>query len=450
MRLPQHPENNETSLQTVATIRRLLGNADFAARHKVRRQDFTRHRCLDFMNTVVLLLQKTVRSAQLHLNEFFEGLGRGWFCVSASAWSQARLKLRHTAFVELNEQAVLAVVYGPASRFPRRDWRGHRLVAIDSSLMALPNVAEVGREFGWVACRNQTGACGRYAQGRLSVLTDVSNRIALQTLLVPWERSERTLVPEHLAQLAAGDVGLLDRGYASYELFARFIAAGRSFVCRCGGSGFGVVDRLLAEDRAGQSVMVALRPPNGTVGEIRRSQLAEIITVRFVTVRLNTGELEVLATNLLDEQKYETGAFGEVYGRRWGIETYYGLLKSRLDLENFSGYSVEAVRQDVYATVFLSNLESVLSAPAQQELAAASAPAPAAQKINRAVSFHAIKHHLIQLLLSREPVAEVIVQLSEVFRGNLVYQRPGRNVPRTKQSAWRSYRFQRNSKKAAY
>jgi hypothetical protein len=449
MRSLQHPPNHESSLQTVATTRRLLGSANFAARHKGRPEDFTRRRRLDFMNTVVLLLQKTVRSAQLHLNEFFERLGGSWFCVSASAWSQARLKLSHTAFVELNEQAILAVVYGPESRFARRDWRGHRLVAIDSSLLTLPNVAAMGQEFGWVECRNQKGACGRYVQGRLSVLTDVCNRIALQTLLVPWAQGERTLVPEHLAQLAAGDVGLLDRGYAGYELFARFIAAGRHFVCRCGGNSFGAVNRLLAADRAGESLCVSLCPPNGTVGEIRRLQLPERITVRLVTVRLSTGELEVLATTLLDEQKYAPGAFAEVYGYRWGIETYYGLLKSRLDLENFSGYSVEAVRQDVYATVFLSNLESILTAPVQQAMAAAAAPEPS-PKINRAVSFPALKNHLIELLLSRAPAAQVILQLQAVFRGNPVYQRPGRQVPRTKLSAWRSYRFQRNTKKTVF
>jgi hypothetical protein len=31
---------------------------------------------------------------------------------------------------------------------------------------------------------------------------------------------------------------------------------------------------------------------------------------------------------------------------RWGVETFYGVLKGRLELEHFSGQSVEAVRQD--------------------------------------------------------------------------------------------------------
>ncbi len=42
-----------------------------------------------------------------------------------------------------------------------------------------------------------------------------------------------------------------------------------------------------------------------------------------------------------------------LYRLRRGIETFYGLLKTRLALENFTGISAEAVRQDFYATVYL-------------------------------------------------------------------------------------------------
>jgi Transposase DDE domain len=352
----------------IGTIRQVLGSDGFCQRHKRRPQDFTRRRHFYFVRTVVFLLQKTVRSVQLHLHEFFDRLGEAWQPVTASAWSQARLKLSHTAFIELNQRAIVEPVYAAGSGFAVKRWRGHRLVGIDSSLMHLPNTEEVGREFGWVACQNQAGACGRYAQGRLSVLTDVLNRMALQSLLVGWETGERALAVEHLSVLESQDIALLDRGFASYELFARFIARQRYFVCRCAKSSFGEVNRLFAANRAGQSVKVELRAPNGTVGEIRAAGLPERITVRLVTVRLSTGELEVLATNLLDEQVYATAALGELYHYRWGIETYYGLLKSRLDLENFTGRSPEAVRQDVYATIFLSNLESVLTQPTQRRM----------------------------------------------------------------------------------
>jgi hypothetical protein len=448
--MQEHRHHRAFSEFIIETIREVLGNDAFSHRHKRRPQDFTRQRHFCFVRTLVFLLQKTVRSVQLHLHEFFDRLGEPWQPITASAWCQARLKLCHTAFLELNQRAILEPVYAAGSDFAVTRWRGHRLVGIDSSLIHLPNTEETGREFGWVQCQNQEGQCGRYAQGRLSVLTDLLNRLALQTLLVGWETGERTLAVEHLSVLEPQDIGILDRGFASYELFARFIAGQRYFVCRCAKSSFGEVNRLFAENRAGQSVIVELRPPNGMVGEIRAAGLPERITVRLVTVRLSTGELEVLATNLLDEAMYETAALGELYHYRWGIETYYGLLKSRLDLENFTGRSPEAVRQDVYATIFLSNLESVLTRPTQHQMTNSSPQRQHARQVNRAVSFHALKFHMIELLLSQEPPHQVIQKLERLFAGTPVTVRPCRKVSRKKVSAWRSYWFQRHVRKSVF
>ncbi len=448
--MQEHLKDRAFSESIVEIIRQLLGSTRFCDRHRRRPQDFTRERHLCFMRTVVFLLQKTLRSVQLHLHEFFDRLGEKRSPVTASAWSQARLKLRHSAFIELNQRAILEPVYRAGSEFGVERWRGHRLLGIDSSLIHLPNSAEVSQEFGWVSCQNQEGPCGRYAQGRLSVLTDVLNRLALQTLLVGWETGERVLAVEHLSALEPQDIALLDRGFASYELFARFIAGQRCFVCRCARSSFAVVNRLFTENRAGQSVVVELRPPNGTVGEIRSAGLPETITVRFVTLRLSTGELEVLATNLLDEAVYETAALGELYHYRWGIETCYGLLKGRLDLEHFTGRSPEAVRQDVYATIFLSNLESVLTRPTQRQMTDRSSERQHACQINRAVSFHALKLHMIELLLSQEPTRQVIQKLESLFAGTPVTVRPERQTPRKKPSAWRSYWFQRHIRKSVF
>jgi len=54
----------------------------------------------------------------------------------------------------------------------------------------------------------------------------------------------------------------------------------------------------------------------------------------------------VLVTSLLDGYLYPTQGFLALYHLRWGIETFYGLLKTRLELENFTGTGAEAVRHD--------------------------------------------------------------------------------------------------------
>jgi hypothetical protein len=442
--------SDRASATIIQATRELIHDKLFCHRHRTSDKHFTRRRKLPFVNIMVMLLQKTVRSVQLHLHDFFATLGGAGQSACASSWCEARLKLKHTAFIELNERAILEVAYGGQNDFTVRRWKGHRLIAMDSSLIRLPNEPALGEEFGWVECRNQEGSLGRYPQARLSALTDVLNRIVLEALLVPWQQGERGLAQAHLSRLQPGDIGLLDRGFAAYELWAQFVAQERSFVCRCPRSSFSPINQLFADNQAGRSVEVTLQPEPKKRAEMRRAGLPETITVRLVTVRLATGELEVLATNLLDETLYPTAQFAGLYHQRWGIETYYNLIKGRLDLENFSGLSAEAIRQDLHATIFLSNLESILIQPVQTQLQQASEPRKHPAQVNHAVSFHALKSQMIPLLLGKEPILQVLPKLQRLFRDNPVSSRPGRKVPRPKQSAWRSYHYQRNTRKAVF
>ena len=48
--------------------------------------------------------------------------------------------------------------------------------------------------------------------------------------------------------------------------------------------------------------------------------------------------------------------FRQLYRLRWGIETKYNTLKNKLDIESFSGKTLNTVLQDFYATMFLSNI----------------------------------------------------------------------------------------------
>jgi hypothetical protein len=435
---------------TVTHSRQIIAEGSFCEKHRADKKAFTRKRHFTFVNSILFLLQKTVRSIQVHVHSFFAALGEGTAGPSASAWSQARLKLRHTAFVELNEEAIVKVVYRDRDCPQLRLWKGHRLSAIDSSLVRLPNEEALGQEFGWVECNNQQGGCGRYPQARLSVLTDVLNRIAIQTFFGPWNKGERELALEHVQRLEPWDLALLDRGFAEYTLWASFVRAERRFVCRCQASSFGIVNRLFKENRAGRSVVVELAVTRTQREEVRAAGLPEVIRLRFVTVRLKTGELEVLASNLLEEALYPTDCFAELYHYRWGVETFYGLLKGRLDLGNFTGLSTEAVRQDVYATVFVSNIESILIGPANQNLKQHSLALKHPQQVNHAVSFHAIKTHIIALLASQEPIPQVVHKLQQLFLSNPTTVRPERSTPRKKPSAWRSYYYQRNVRKAVF
>ena len=440
---------NRCGDNVVATTREVIVCKSFQKRHRLNERCFLRKRRLTFSCVIMFILQKTIRSLKLHLNDFAQQLGlERW--VSKGAWTQGRAKLRHTAFIELNQRAVVKVVYGRETDFEVRRWQGWRVVAIDSTLLRLPQEEQIGQEFGWVDCSNQSGQTGRYAQARLSAVYDVLNRIALEVRLSLWSIGERRLAAEHLAALEEKDLILTDRGYAGYEWFARQLQAGRQFVCRCEGNTFKAVAELFKADQAGRSIQVNLQPHSHQRELIREAGLPERITIRLVSLRLASGQLEVLATSLLDEADYPTESFGSLYQQRWGVEGFFGVLKGRLSLENFSGRTVEAIRQEVHATVFLSNLETVITRPAQQRLQQKDAERKFPAQVNHTVAFHAIKSQVLDLLTNRKPVEEVLRELEAKFLEDPTSVRKGRRPPRRTPSGWVSYRFQRYSKKAVF
>lgn len=437
----------------IEALRRYLCSHDFLARHRVRPADFTRERQLTFPIIMLFTLQKTVKSIQRHLHEFMDELAGGelFESVTPGAWTHARAKLRHTAFIELNCACILPAIYAPARRRQIERWRGHRLLGVDSSIVRLPNHAALRTEFTPMDVTNDRGQVGiHYAEARISVVYDLLNRAGLDGRMEPSRIGEGALALAQLTCADSGDVVISDRGYSSYLFFADLRQRGLHFVSRCSSGSFAAVQDLFRKNRAGRSVVVKLFAPRDDRAELKRLGLPLELPVRFVSVRLPTGELEVLATSLLDEKKYPTADFLVLYHRRWNHETFYGVMKGRLDLENFSGHTPEAVRQDFHSTLLLCNLESVLTASTDAVLQAASADHEHPKQVNRAVSFHALKDQLLPLLYSDLPAEAVIAKLQQWFAGSPVSVRASRKVPRMKFAWPRSYHFQRRVRKIVF
>jgi len=428
----------------VETSRDLITDDGFRCRHRWTDKVFTRICCLPFALVLVLILRKSVKSLQNVVNEAMSWLEAD--PVTASAFSQARYKLKHTAFIELNRKAVVETMYGDDTY---RTFWGFRILAVDGSKLVLPDTEEIRQEFGTIAY--SSGKTGEIAGERpyalASVLYDVLNRVALDATLGRAEAYEVDLAVTHLAQTRPLDLITMDRNYPSYRMMAELSQRDREFVIRCSAASFKVARRML-KGEGPDSQIVTLTPCPDQVPVIRQLGLSKSLTVRFVRVRLSTGEWEVLVTSLGDEERYPTEGFQELYWLRWGIETFYGVIKTRLDLENFSGNGAEAVEQDFYSTLYLSGLESILTASAQAQLDAKDTRHP--QTVNRAVSFNAIKNQALDLLLSDVEAEPLLERLTALFLTNPGLERKDRHPPRQKSSARALLDFHRRQKKHCY
>jgi hypothetical protein len=365
--------------------------------------------------------------------------------VTASAFCQARYKLKHTAFIELNQKGIVEPMVAEGDY---RQFLGFRVLAVDGSMVMLPHTEETSKTFGTIAYTNgKDKQPGEHCYGTASVLYDVLNRIAVDATLAPAKAYEVDLAIAHLQHTIATDLLLMDRNYPSYRMMAELCHRQRAFVIRCTAHSFNTA-RQLAKGKGLASQVVTIIPPDGHKADIRQRGLPETITVRFVRVMLKTGEAEILVTSLLDEHTYPSADFAELYRLRWGIETFYGILKTRLALENFTGQSVEAIQQDFYATIYLTGLESILTDTAQAHLDDRNTRHP--QTVNRAVSFNVIKNQAFDLLFSQLDTETLMQQLTTLFLKNPLSQRHGRNPTRRKSSPRALLIFQKRKKKHCF
>jgi hypothetical protein len=313
------------------------------------------------------------------------------------------------------------------------------LLGIDGSKVLLPDSEAVREEFGTIAFSNGKDGVieGERPYALASVLYDLCNDVALDARLDRATAYEVDLAVAHLAHAGPGDLVLADRNYPSFRMLAELSRRGIDFALRCSNRSFRQARAMLRGVGA-----------DGKLGAIRDAGLLTRLSVRFVRVRLSTGEYEVLVTSLRDETEWPSADFLDLYHQRWGVETFYGRLKTRLGLENFSGLGAEAVRQDFFSTVYLSGLESLLTEEAQTRLDAKPTRHP--QRVNRAVSFNAIKHNAFDILLGDEDAATMRERLTALFLTNPTSHREGRNPLRKNTSARGLLDYHRRRRKHCY
>lgn len=400
---------------------------------------------LDFKTLVLLMLNKGTRSLQLQMNSSLPKLAKAKATVDKSAYSRARHKLRHTAFIELNQTAVIKTMYGDGD-YDR--WHGHRVLAIDGSKIFLPENSVTTEEFGTIPYTYpQKDIEGEHVFATASVMYDVLNGISLDARLEPAKTYEVNLAQQHLMYTEDNDLVIYDRGYCSFRMMALAAGAKGDFLIRARTKSFVVASKMLA-GKGSDDVTVDIKASKNIRKAIGLEGLPTKLTVRFVRVKLDSGEYEVLATSLTDQSKYPLQYFKDLYYLRWGIETFYGTLKNRLNLENFSGYSPEAIRQDFYATIFLSGVESILTLDAEATLAKHKASQP--KKVNKAVAFNIIKERAFEIFYSKQSSDKQLKQLTELFITSPTVVRKDRKTPRIENSSRQVLSYYKRTHKVVF
>ena len=132
-------------------------------------------------------------------------------------------------------------------------------------------------------------------------------------------------IDEHLKEIKEEDLIIFDRGYPSYRLFAMIKSKYKAnYLIRMKTNMYKKHTKVLFEENSKiDDITVTIEPTYKELEELCiEENLPQSIKVRFVKVILDDGEIEVLATSVLDKNILKTEDFKELYFKRWKIETY--------------------------------------------------------------------------------------------------------------------------------
>ena len=408
----------------IAFLKKLLFSTDFIEKHRNSSTAFTRNRKLPFHLLVCFIINFIKGSYQGELDRFFQAITRSRIAkraVSKAAFAKARMKLKFEVFIELNRH----LIHKFNSLFQCRTWHGFRLLAIDGTTLTLPGIKEIIEHFGaWHG--RQGDPCPK---ARASQLYDPLNKITINAVITPKAIGEREQARRLLSELLPNSLILLDRGYPAFWLFKLILSEQAEFCARiC--SKWKIVKQFTRSGK--REKVIKLKATAASIKHCRELGLdIKPIKLRLIRVELDSGEIEVLITSLIDRQAYPHDIFYELYHERWPVEEDYKTMKCRIEMEAFTGKSVLSIYQDFYANIFAKNLVAVLTFPVQNALMSEGIKDKYKHQVNFAQAIGKAKH-MLALLFQRtsHTVKKLIRDFMEIIARTTEPVRPGRKFPR--------------------
>ena len=423
----------------IKSIKGLLYSHEFMNRNRADEKDFTRKRKLPFISLILFMTNIIKQTVQKELTKFIKTFSDRKSNITKSAFSQSRMKLKPEAFIKLNNRLVEEFYTDNIIK----KWNGFRLCAIDGSKLILPTHSkELMDKFGTLS----SGMI--IPQAQISSCYDVLNEIILDTQLETLQVNEMNQAVRHLEKLSKGDLIIFDRGYAATWFYYMIKLKELDFLNRLPKGFRKDAENFRLSDKKDDIIEVDVPPQKSRYGLQRHGLTKDKVRpfkLRLVKVMLDTGEIEVLSTTLLDKEKYPLEIFKDLYFKRWGIETNYNRLKSNIHVEEFSGLTEIAIRQDFYANVFINNLQSIIALDSKEEIDRENESNKYEYKINRNLSLGFMKDRIVEIFTSDNP--RYYEELKELFKMNPNPIRIGRKNPRKHQDKNRRKYFM-NRKRA--
>lgn len=357
---------------------------------------------------------------------------------SKQAFSWARLNLKYTAFIFLNEQVIKKF-------YEDNDYKTYKdrlLLSVDGFYLSLPNVEKLGKKFG--VPTNQNGK-GRNPVASCIALYDILNELIIYSNIRRFKTSERRMAEkgiDRMLNLIPNKKYLLvaDRGFPSIGTLFYLASKNIDFVIRNQSpflKEFNDVTDGKATDLIKTIVVDKKRyRANKDYAEIF-SGLDYQLKLRMVKVEIKENKYEYLITNLLDNNEFSSSELKEIYHKRWCIETDIKRKKVLFELENFASKTSFRIKQEFYAKILILNFSNMVINDIEEDLQ--KEKNDPSLKINRNIAYGLIKKSILKsftknanLMTDTEYIIGYIKRQYSKTKPNRVFERNPSNQRRLK------------------
>jgi len=387
----------------------------FKETYRTSQEAFTRKSILNFRTTALMILNMIKKSIRVEVMDYFRQDTESIAKIPArQSFTEAREKISYLAFKDFFDKSCELAAYDGEFR----TYKGYRLFAIDGTSFIVGELKKLKDYFG-----ESTAVEGK-AMCRIGAVVDILEESIVNAAVLPFSTGERAIAIRQVQELKdiTQALYLSDRGYWSPELVREIIGNGQKFIMR------------LASNHKNAN----LKDENGNIINLRRYS--------FI---LSSGEEEVLLTNISEDEMTDD-ELAALYAKRWGIETKYLELKTRLDIDVLSGNTTNIVLQDIYSTLYISNLTAFICCEADDKIQERTADKnnKYQQKAKRSMCIAALRERFVRICLIDDPgkQSDALQLLVDDISTEVSYINKSKPRPRN----MKSFKNKRKSKRNSY
>ncbi len=246
-------------------------------------------------------------------------LGKYWRVPNSASITQARQKVGCRVFSQLFEQIVRPLA---REETPGAFLGGLRVMAVDGTVLDVPDSQANARVFGYPASRPGTKAA--FPKVRLVMLIEAGTHLIVDALMCPYRIGERVRAKRLLRSVTEGMLLMWDRGLHSYAMVNTTLTQGCHYLGRVPAHVKFPVETVLDDG----SYLSWIAPD----GKSKKKGCTRIqVRVIEYTIDADAGQQTYrLITSLMDISVFPALLLAAEYHQRWEIENTIDELKTHL------------------------------------------------------------------------------------------------------------------------